>query len=141
MLLNERTELLDGGSTLLGDASQLKFRRRGRDVRIKTGTGTRNQINRDRHTGIFSLCVRHIPLHSINKLLIGGPELRAISIRGVVSIARERRPRMKITGSCKPLSNDARSDDLAVFPNQLPISLPRKYQLRQSCNDKGIDDP
>src|SRR5579862_8241872 len=47
---------------------------------------------------------------------------------------------MEVGSAREALADDSRTDGFARHPNELPIRLTRKDDLRQPGNDKGIDE-
>ncbi len=114
------------------DAWHLEFCRRGRDVRIETGSGGGDQIDRHRHVWIFCLQGSRILFDAGDQELVRRPKVRAAGTGGIVAIACGRGPRVEIAGSGKWLPDDARADDLAVARDELSVGLAGKDQLRQT---------
>ena len=82
----------------------------------------------------------YVGIHSVNQVLIRRAELGAIRIRRVVSIARRRRPGVKIVRPDESLSNDSRTYDFFISHDQLTVGFVFEKQLRQSRDYQRIND-
>jgi len=106
VVLDETSSLIFRNSTLPGNSRNLKLRCRGRDIGIKSGSRSCNQVNRHRLTGMIRLIAGCIHVDPINQALIGGAELGAVGIRGIVSVSRRGRPGVEIAGTDECLADD-----------------------------------
>ena len=100
-------------------------------------------VTRSMGTGCpgFSACnVRHVAIHPIDQLLIGGSKIGSAGIRGIIAIARRRRPRVQISRPAERLADDPRSNDLAVARDELTVGLVVEHHLRQTSHDQRIDN-
>src|SRR5580698_1815609 len=137
MLANRLANSILAQATFFGDARHLKFRRFGRDVWIEPRTRGRQQIHWNPSSRILRLQSVRVALHARDQRLIGWPKIRSAGVVRIVSGSGTRRTRVEITGRGERLPNQSRSDNLAISRHQLAVRLPRKQNLRQSCNHQG----
>jgi len=75
VLTNQARDLSFWNLAFRSHASNLKLRRRWRDIRIQSRTRGRNQIDRDGNTGILGLQLGDISANASNQLRVGRTEI------------------------------------------------------------------
>jgi hypothetical protein len=76
MFLHERANILVLHATRMGNARNLEFSRRGRDVRVQARAGGCHQVNRDRSHWILGAKFLCVGLYALHQELVGRREIR-----------------------------------------------------------------
>src|SRR5271154_383703 len=115
MFCDHRSQVLFRNSPNARDPRNLKFRSGWRNMRVKTRAGTRDQINRHRHIGIFGLQLCDVGIYAIGEGFVRWPEIRASARGRVIAVSCGRWARMKILWRAEGLADDSRSDQFAAW--------------------------
>lgn len=123
-----------------GDARDLEFGGGRGNFGVESGARARDQVDGDWRVRIFGLEFFHVGFNAIEKLVIGGSEVRTGGLRGVVAGAGGRFAGVKIGGAGKRLTQEFGADDLAVFCDQAAVGLVREEELGDSGHGDRIEE-